>query len=182
MRKTAATKTDDAIKNSEEVMNDTFEEKEFNLDQLVTLRSIANWVTGFARKVTPGDVSIAPRGMIRLSRNEVIAQAQTPNKLITGDDGMGNHPTLIIDDEETKKYLGYENAAVFSNDVIKSLFEIKNQKKYEQAVEDAIRTRAEKYAAMVSVIELGLNDYSKIRFLENYTGYKMDRIIENEKR
>ncbi len=181
MRKTA-TKTDEAVNNSEDIMNDTIEEKEIDLDKLITLKSIANWITGFARKVTTGDVSIAPRGMIRLSRSEVIAQAQTPNKLITGDDGMGNHPTLIIEDDVTKRYLGYENAVVFSDDTIKNLFEIKNQHKYEQAVEDAIRTRAEKYAAMYTVMKLGLNDYAKIRFLENYTGYKMDRFIENEQR
>ncbi len=181
MRKTAATKTDEAV-NTEDIINDTIEEKELDLDKLITLRSIANWTTGFARKVTSGDVSIAPRGMIRLSRSEVIAQAQTPNKLITGDDGMGNHPTLIIEDDATKNYLGYNNTIEFSEEIIKVLFDIKNQGKYEKAVENAIRTRAEKYAAMYTVMKLGLNDYAKIRFLENYTGYKMDRFIENEQR
>ena len=90
MARTTATKTNEAVNKEPEEIR----EEELNLDKLVTLRSIANWTTGFARKTTQGDVSIAPKGLIRLTRNEVIAQAQTPNSLITGENGTGDHPTL----------------------------------------------------------------------------------------
>lgn len=172
MARTTATKTNEAVNKEPEEIR----EEELNLDKLVTLRSIANWTTGFARKTTQGDVSIAPKGLIRLTRNEVIAQAQTPNSLITGENGTGDHPTLIIEDEPTRHYLGFDNAKVFSNDVVTELFKINNQEEFENAVKDAIVTRAEKHSVMTAVLELGLNDYSKIRFLENYTGYRMDRL------
>ena len=39
--------------------------------------------------------------------------------------------------------------------------------------QEAIYTRAEKYAAITAIQRLKLNDYDKIRFVENYTGYKL---------
>ena len=51
------------------------ETKELNLEQKVTVRSIAGWTTGFARRADGiGDITIAPNGSIRLSRNEIIPQ------------------------------------------------------------------------------------------------------------
>ena len=33
---------------------------------------------------------------------------------------------------------------------------------------------------MISIVKQKLNDYSKIRFCENYTGYKVDKVEQDE--
>lgn len=171
----ANTTKKDAASGSETVA-EIFEEKELNLDQKVTVRNIAGWIVGFARKSDfPGDVTIAPRGSVRLSRNEIIAQVQSGNRLFTGIDGNGNHATLIIDDEPTKKEIGIENQIVYSGEALKELFN-KKQNAFELGFKELILTRAEKYAAMAYIKSSALNDYSKIRFAENYTGYKLDNV------
>lgn len=161
-------------------MSEVNEVNELNLDQKVTVTSIAGWTTGFARKVDGiGDVSIAPGGSVRLSRNEIIAQVQNGNRLLTGIDGRGNHATLIIEDTPTRVEVDFESAdgsrtqEVFSDAKIKELFAIKSIKTFEQKFKNAIRTRAEKYASIQAIKRLKLNDFDKIRFVENYTGYKM---------
>lgn len=155
--------------------------KEINLDAKVTIRSIAGWNVGFARIAEGvGDVSLTPEGTARLSRNEIIAQAQNGNKLFVGTDGNGSHATIIIEDAPTRIWLDFESEdgtqkqEVFSDAKLKSLFDIKSQASFEKKLKALVVTRAEKYAAIMSIKRLGLNDYSKIRFVENYTGYRLE--------
>ncbi len=154
--------------------------KEFNPDTKVTIRSIAGWNVGFARIADGyGDVTLAPDGSTRLTRNEIIAQVQNGNKLFVGTDGVGSHATIIIDDADTRVYLefdsedGAKKQNVFTDAKLKSLFEIKNQSNFEKKLPSIVCTRAEKYAAIQAIKRMGLNDYAKIRYIENYTGYRM---------
>lgn len=147
------------------------EPHELNLETKVTLRSIADWNTGFSRKSDGvGDVMIAPKGTVRLSRNEIISQVQSGNKLISGIDGLGNHATLIIEDDDTRKEVGFENQIAFSDDLVKKIFDIDKQEAFENEFQNAFVTRAEKFAVMDAIERLGINNYKKIRFAESYTG------------
>ena len=162
-------------------MEDTNKREELNLDTRVTVKSIAGWNVGFARVADGvGDVNITPNGSTRLSRNEIIAQVQNGNKLFLGVDNMGSHATIYIDDEPTRVYLDFDSEdgsrkqEVFTDAKMKSLFEIKTAKSFEAKFQAAICTRAEKYAAIQAIKRLGLNDFNKIRFVENYTGYRVE--------
>ena len=156
-------------------------EPQLNLEQQVTVRSIAGWTTGFARLLTIGDVSIPKKGSVRLSRNEIISQVHNNNNLFTGIDGKGNHATLIIEDAPTIREVNFDDAIQFDDENIKTLFEIRNQSVFEDELRKTIVTRAEKYALMLCIVKNRLNDFSKIRFCEQYTGYKVDKVEENEK-
>lgn len=184
-------RTTTAKKVSEENLNETPKEvktvvaqeveQPLNLEQQVTVKSIAGWTTGFARMLTVGDVTIPSRGSIRMSRNEIISQIHNNNNLFNGIDGYGGHATLIIEDKPTLKEVGFNSDNQFSDGIVKTLFEIRNQGEFEDELKKKIVTRAEKYALMVSIIKQNLNDFSKIRFCETYTGYKMDKVEQDEK-
>lgn len=152
-------------------------QEELNLDVKVTVKSIAGWDTGFARKIDGiGDVNIAPNGSVRLSRNEIIGQVQSGNKLFTGVDGVGSHATLYIDDKATRLEVEFETEDtaqnVFSDSKVEKLFKAPFDE-FKARLAEEIYTRAEKYAVIEAIKRLGLNDYSKIRFIEEYTGYKV---------
>lgn len=160
-------------------MEDT-NKKELNLDTKVTIRNIAGWNVGFARIAEGvGDVTLTPDGSTRLSRNEIIAQVQNGNKLFTGTDGQGSHATIVIEDTDTRVWLDFESEDgsrkqdVFTDAKLKGLFELKTQANFEKKLPTVVLTRAEKYAAIQAIKRLGLNDYSKIRYVENYTGYRL---------
>ena len=154
-------------------------EETLNLEQKVTVKSIAGWSVGFSRIDGVGDIAIPPEGRIKLTRGEIIAQTQTDNKLFAGIDGMGSHATLYVDDEATRRELEFESSdgkrkqTILTEDVMKSLFNIKNQSSFQTQFAEAVQTRAEKYAAMQMIKKLGLNDYSKIVFAVKHTGYNL---------
>jgi hypothetical protein len=147
------------------------------LDKKVTVKSIAPWVTGSSRKTTSGDVSIPPNGTVLLSREEIIAQAQNGNTLLTGIDGVGSHATWYVEDDFVRKELSFDigdkKQEFLSQDVVKKLFEIKTMKSFENNIKEKVITRAEKAALLSYIKSLKLNDYEKISFCVNYTGMKM---------
>lgn len=156
------------------------EQKEMNLDAKVTVKNIAGWSVGFARIADGfGDVTIPADGSTRLSRNEIIAQVQNSNRLLCGVDGAGSHATIYIEDAATRAYLDFDSEDgkrkqnVFSDQKVKSLFDIKKQDEFEAKFKGDIVTRAEKYAVMQAIKRLKINDYSKIRFAEEFTGYRL---------
>ena len=147
-----------------------------NLDTKVTVKNLAGWPVGFARiHDGAGDVTIAPNGKQRLSRNEVQAQINSGNKLFSGTDGRGSHATIYIDDAATRQLVGFEeegeHQAIFTDETAKKLFNI-NYAAFETSVQDLVVTEAEKNALMDAIRRLGLNDYRKIVFAEKYTGYR----------
>lgn len=154
------------------------EQVELNLDQKVTVRNIAGWNVTFSRINGIGDVIITADGSTKLSRNEIISQIQNGNRLFTGRYGDGSHPTLVVDDEATRKEVDFEDEngkkqIVFSDSVVTKLFALKNNETFKKNFKESIQTRAEKYAVIQAIKRLKINDYSKIRFVEDYTGFKI---------
>lgn len=153
-------------------------QKEIRMDEKITLTSIAPWITGFPRILTVGDVSIAPNGMVRLSREEVLAQGQSGNKLIAGIDGMGGHATLYIEDEWTRQELGFDTEdnkqVILTKDALKELFKEKTFASFKKAVKERVITRAEKFCLLSAIKTLKINDYDKISFCEEYCGAKLN--------
>ena len=152
--------------------------EEIRMEDKITLTSIAPWHTGFARILTVGDVAIAPHGVVRLSREEVLAQGQSGNKLITGIDGMGSHATVYIEDEWTRKELGFDTdekkQTVISKKIVKDMFDKKTLPAFKKAVEENIITRAEKFSLLSIIKTLKINEYDKIAFCEEYCGAKVN--------
>ena len=154
--------------------------EDLDLDAKVKVRSIAGYRTGFSRIESVGDVEVMANGVFKLARSEIIAQTQRPNNLFNGVDGVGSHAVYYIEDAPTREYLGFDDPSekrkqnVFSDEKVKEVFDIKSQSKFESAVREQFITRAEKLALIESIRRLGINDYAKIRFAENYTGFKYD--------
>ncbi len=151
-------------------------EKELNLEQKVTVRSIAPWTTGFQRVETIGDVTIPANGSVRLSRSEIIAQVQNGNVLFTGVDSRGSHATLYIEDEPTRIEVDFDikeekiTQKVITVDAVKKLFEYKTMKTFEEKLKELVLTRAEKHAIANIVRKEKINDHEKVRVVENYIG------------
>ena len=148
------------------------EPEEFKLDKLVTIKNLSDSTLSFRRQQDGhGDVKIAPGGQYLISRNELKAQVDSNNNLISGIDGMGAHASIFIDDEPTRRWLGFEfdgkPQEIFSYDLVRKLFNM-SQKEFEQELPKKIRTRAEKSALMKAIDELELNDYRKIIFSSKY--------------
>lgn len=160
-------------------MSETTEWKELDLEKKVTVRSIAPWTTGFQRIESNGDVTIPPEGTTRIARSEIISQVQNGNRLFCGTDNRGSHATLYIDDDATRVEVEFDSPeekrtqVVITPELVQKLFNYKTMKTFEEKLKEYVVTRAEKCAILQIIKKEKLNDFEKIRMIENYTGYKL---------
>lgn len=151
--------------------------EEIRLDKKVTVRSIAPWTTGSTRKTSVGDITIPALGTVLLSREEIIAQGQNGNTLITGVDGVGSHATWYIEDDYTRSELSFDvdnkKQDFLTQDAIKKIFDLKTQKSFEDNIKKSVITRAEKFYLLHTIKNLKLNDYTKNAFCEEYCGRRI---------
>lgn len=171
---TAPKKTDDMIEDAVEETVEYSEPEELNLDTKVSVINIAPWPVYFAGILDNKSYKIPANGKIRMSRGEIIAQANESNRLFTGLDSFGSHATLYIDDAPCRNELGYQDGITFSDKKMQDLFSIKDDKKFQEKFKKEITLRAEMCAAVDAVKRLNLNDYRKIKFIESYTGLKVE--------
>lgn len=161
----------------EEKALETSKTEDIKLDKKVTVRSIAPWATGATRKVTVGDITIPAMGTVLLSREEIIAQGQNGNTLLTGIDGVGSHATWYVEDDYVRNELSFDvenrTQEFLTTDIIKKIFELKTDKSFKENIEKKVVTRAEKYYLLHTIKNLKLNDYSKIAFCEDYCGRRI---------
>lgn len=150
--------------------------EKYNPEKKVTVRSIANWTTGFQRIESNGDVTIPANGSVRLLASEIITQVQNGNLLFTGIDGQGTHATLYIEDKPTRIEADFEtettNQVVICEEIVKNLF-AKDKKDFESELIKLVKTRAEEFAIIGIIRNLKINDYEKVRAVENLTGLRV---------
>jgi hypothetical protein len=155
--------------------------KKLDLDEKVTIRNIAGWNVGFSRlSDMRGDVIVPANGSTRLSRNEIIMQTQNGNRLFLGTDTIGSHATLYIEDRDTRVEVEFDNddenrkQDILTDAKVTKMFNLKSEKAFINNLEENIVTRAEKYALVQMVKKLNFNEYSKMKIIEGYTGYKFN--------
>ena len=91
---------------------------------------------------------------------------------------MGTHATLYIEDEWTRKELGFDTddkkQTVINKKLVKDMFDKKTLPAFKKAVEENIVTRAEKFSLLSIIKTLKINEHDKIAFCEEYCGAKVN--------
>jgi hypothetical protein len=98
--------------------------------------------------------------------------------MFIGEDGLGSHASIYIDDKATRVELEFETEekpqAVISDAKVKEAFAVKSKAGFKKAIEELAHSYGEKVALVKCVKKLGLNEYDKIKFIEEYTGLKVE--------
>lgn len=149
-----------------------------NMDEKITIKNLCDYPLYFRRINGVGDVAMPAKTSMRIDRGEVISQAQNNNVFFVGEDALGSHARIFIDDKDTRVELGFETAekpqVVISDEKVKEAFATKSKTGFKKAIEELAHTYAEKVSLVKCVKKLGLNEYDKIKFIEEYTGLKVE--------
>ena len=149
-----------------------------NLDEKVVIKNMCEWELYFQRIESAGEVMLPRKGTNRLTRAELQAQVFANNVMFTGTDGKGSHARIYIDDQPTRVMLGFETEdgsekqELLTPDKVAEILAIKQINKFKETVEKSVVIQSEKLVLIEEAKKQGLNDHAKIKFLEEYTGYK----------
>lgn len=152
----------------DEISVEVTETKLLSMEEKITLKNLANWMVGFNKIESNGEVNINAGGSVRVSRAEVISQYENGNKLLRGD-GDGTHATIYIDDKATRDYLDITSELIDKNKV-KKIFAINGLDDFRNEIYKTFTTQAEKVLLIKIIRECGFNDFNKIRECETLCG------------
>lgn len=152
----------------DEISVEVTETKPLSMEEKITLKNLANWMVGFNKIESNGEVNINAGGSVRVSRAEVISQYENSNKLLRGD-GDGTHATIYIDDKATRDYLDITSELIDKNKV-KKIFAINGLDDFRNEIYKTFTTQAEKVLLIKLIRECGFNDFNKIRECEALCG------------
>lgn len=151
-----------------------------NMDEKVPVRNLCDWDIYFKRIDTVGSVMIPRKGVMRLTRSEIQSQVFNRNVFFVGLDEKGSHAKVFIEDKDTRILVGFEEAEstvkqqVLDEDRVKQILDYKTLATFKKKIEEEVKTHAEKMTLVESAKKLGLNDFDRIKFIEEYTGFKFD--------
>jgi len=150
------------------------------MNKKVKLKNLTSWILTFKRINNIGDIVLPPNGVITLSSDEVMAQIYSGNKLFVGDDGKGSHARIYIDDENIRTEAEFESKEqgqkqeILTDQSLKEILSIKLLSDFKESVKAKIKTQAEKSKIVEAATKSKINDHDKIKFLEKYTGFKLE--------
>jgi len=148
------------------------------MEAFTTVRSLCNWDLHFS---IPGTVNadkiIKSTGTIDLLNREIKLLCDNNNVFFVGL-GKGDHARVYVEDDNMRVYVGFDSKDgsrkqnILTPEKCQALFDCKTQKAFESKVKEEIITEHEFDYIMRYVRKSKENDFSKISFLEEYTGKK----------
>ncbi|MCI3196936.1 hypothetical protein GXP75_14875 [Bacillus sp. HU-1818] len=151
-----------------------------NLDKKIAIKNLCSWDLYFKKIDSHGDFRLPANGTRQITVGEVQSQVYDNVKMFVGTDGQGSHAKIYIDDKETRVHLGFETDEkgseqnVITSERIKQILCYKTQKSFEENVSKEIHLDSEKAQLFEVAKKEKVNDYKKIKFIEEYTGFKFD--------
>lgn len=151
-----------------------------NLDKKIAIKNLCSWDLYFKKLESHGDFRLPANGIRQITVGEVQSQVFDNVKMFVGTDGQGSHAKIFIDDKETRVHLGFETAEndskqeVITPERIKQILAYKTQKTFEENVTKDIKLESEKAQLFEIAKKEKVNDYKKIKFIEEFTGFKFD--------
>lgn len=145
----------------------------------VMVHNLAPWQVSFPRKTMNGDVVIPANGRMYLDEQEVMMQFYANNVLFIGTDGRGTHARIYIEDADIRKALNFDSQdgtttqEIVTDELLKKIFAYKRQSDFEKAIKEHVVAHFEKFMLADFIQRNDVNDYKKIRFVEEYAGVKM---------
>lgn len=149
-----------------------------NMGENITIKNLTSFPVGWIKINGQGEVNLPPYTSVFVDRGEVVSKVQSGSELFNGENGDHAHPYIFIEDKDTRVFVGFETETdeqpIINEDKIKTAFGLKTQKAFEKAITELAVTFSEKKMLVDTIKKLDINDYKKIKFVEEYTGMTIE--------
>lgn len=150
-----------------------------NMNEKSKVVNLCNYPVSWKRITQLGDEYIKGNATAYILNNELETQKDSGNKFIAGTDGLGSHAEIYIENPELREYFEFDCPSekrtqyVLDDERCKSILEAKSSlKTFEKNLKENILTNQEKLKIIDVAKKIKLNDYDRIKALEEYCDIK----------
>ena len=147
------------------------------------VQNLCDWNVSWERFSMDGDEFIKANQTVYIPNMEIETQVQNNNLFFSGTDNIGSHARVYIHNPEMREHLGFDNKEekrvqlILDDNKCKEIFDYKTFSTFKKHVIENIITNQEKSKIVNYAKNMKINDYDKIRFLEEHTSlsFKTDK-------
>ena len=146
-------------------------------DKRSKIINLCPWTVSFTLPNSMAEVLLEGGKSTTVNNSELVTLADNKDVMFYGT-GDGDHARIYVDNKDFREYVGFDNLEnkktqyIVTDDECQKLFELKQQAAFERNVKEKIIMNHEKHNIMEYARKTKINDLSKVRFLEEYTGIK----------
>lgn len=147
-----------------------------NMNDKSKVVNLCEYPVSWERITQSGDEYIKSNGSVYITNSEIETQKENGNKFLAGTDGIGSHALVYIENPELREHLSFDNKEekrvqlIIDDEKCKYILDLKTFSSFKKNVESNIKEVHEKKKIIEVAKKLKINDYDKIKFLEDYCG------------
>lgn len=146
-----------------------------DLQKRSSIKNMCPWTVSFTLPISKASVLLGAGKKTSVNNEELVTLTENANVMFAGTGG-GNHARIIIENEELLKFVGYisedgkTRPFVVSDEECQKILDYKTMSAFQQHLQDDIICNHEKAKIIEYARKIKLNDYAKIKALENHCG------------
>jgi len=143
------------------------------------VKNLADWAVSWKRLNSIGDETLKANSTVYISNAEIEVQVQNGNVFFCGTDGMGSHARVYIENADFREELNFDNKEdkreqlILNDCKCKRILDYKGFDVFVKHLEENVVSNQEKSKMITYARKNKINEYDKVSFLEEYTGYKI---------
>ncbi len=151
------------------------EKKVLDMDKRSFVRNLCPWPVSFILPISGGNIFIEGNNKTSINNAELVALIENNNVMFAGT-GNGNHAKIYVENEDLRKYVGYDSEDgkikqfILNDDECQRIIDYKTLSTMEKHLRNKVIYNHEKSKMMNYARKVKLNDYEKITILEDHCG------------
>lgn len=151
-------------------------EKKLDLEKRSSIKNLCPWTVSFTLPISGASVLLGADKKTSVNNQELVTLCENSNVMFTGI-GNGNHARIYIENEELRKYVGYDSddgvkQFILTDEECQRILDYKTLSTFKKHLEDEVVANHEKAKIMKYARKIKINDYEKIMILEEFCNIK----------
>lgn len=139
--------------------------------------NLCPWPVSFTLPISGANVFIEGNKKTSINNEELIVLIENSNVMFAGT-GNGNHAKVYVENEELRKYVGYDSEDgktkqfILSDEECQRILDYKTLSTFEKHLKNSVIFNHEKDKMVKYARKIKLNDYDKVAVIEKHCGLK----------
>lgn len=148
-----------------------------DFDKRSKIVNLCPWTISFALPNSGGEILLEANKTTTVNNGELVALADNQNIMIWGTN-YGDHARVYVENPEYRTHVGFDDIEskkvqlVLTSEVCDKILELKTDSAFEKNVKEKVIMLHEKAIFIAHCRKVKVNDYTRIKFIETYTGEK----------
>ncbi len=151
-----------------------------DLQKRSSIKNLCPWDVSFTLPISNANIFLEANKKTSINNEELIGLCENGNVMFAGT-GNGNHARIYVENEELRKYIGYDSEDgktkqfVLTDEECQKILDFKTVSTFKKHLEENVIANHEKAKIMEYARKVKLNDYEKIVEIENHCNIKFKK-------